>query len=290
MSVILAASSLGLIYVGSLYVWKSKHDRDSPHTIRRRFLSAGLTVCVAPLVVWAVSTGRPDHPIFGVARGGHTLWEGLGVRSPGLLNATLYPLALTIVLFAGPLVASCSAKHAWLRFRSMLHYWRWSNQTMDWIAWRNYVVAPFTEEFTFRACMLPILLGQYSTESSVLFSPTLFGIAHFHHMIERIRTHGQPLKDAFVISLFQFGYTTVFGIYSAYLFVRTGHVTACVVVHAFCNYMGFPDFGEVLSHPSPLKRLALAGAYVGGLTAFCFLLKPMTEPSLYKNDVFLWSP
>ena len=39
MSVILAASSLGLLYVGSLYVWKSAagHDRDSPHTIRRRY-------------------------------------------------------------------------------------------------------------------------------------------------------------------------------------------------------------------------------------------------------------
>jgi len=126
-------------------------------------------------------------------------------------------------------------------------------------------------------------------KTSVLFSPTLFGIAHFHHMIERIRTNGLPVKDAFVISLFQFAYTTVFGIYSAYLFVRTGHLAACVLVHAFCNYMGFPDFGEVLSHQSLTKRLTLAGAYVGGLVAFCFLLNPMTEPSLYSNDIFLWS-
>ena len=85
--------------------------------------------------------------------------------------------------------------------------------------------------------MLPILLGRYSARSSVLFSPALFGIAHFHHMIERIRTHGQSVQSAFVISLFQFAYTTVFGVYSAYVFVRTGHVAACVVIHAFCNYM-----------------------------------------------------
>ena len=51
--------------------------------------------------------------------------------------------------------------------------------------------------------MLPILLGRYSTTNSVLFSPTLFGIAHFHHMIERIRTHNVPVKDAFAISFFQ---------------------------------------------------------------------------------------
>ena len=31
----------------------------------------------------------------------------------------------------------------------------------DWIWWRNHVVAPFSEEFTFRACMVPVLLGEF---------------------------------------------------------------------------------------------------------------------------------
>ena len=116
----------------------------------------------------------------------------------------------------------------------------------------------------------------------------------------------------------QFTYTTVFGVYSAYLFVRTGHLASCVAVHAFCNYMvritvhslcqhwprpkkchyviwesfgfqGFPDFSEVLTHREPSKRLALSAAYVAGLAAFFFLLNPMTEPSLYSNQVFQWS-
>jgi len=285
MSVILAASSLGLLYVGSLYVWKSAagHDRDSPHTIRRRFLSAGLTVCIAPIVVLAVVRGDTHHPVFSK----HSLWTGIGVRTSGLLNACVLPLALTVVLFAGPLVTSLAAGNAYLRLRSKIYFWQQS--LTDWILWRNYVVAPFTEEFTFRACMLPILLGRYSTTNSVLFSPTLFGIAHFHHMIERIRTHNVPIKDAFAISFFQFTYTTVFGVYSAYLFVRTGHLASCVAVHAFCNYMGFPDFSEVLTHREPSKRLALSAAYVAGLAAFFFLLNPMTEPSLYSNQVFQWS-
>ena len=37
-------------------------------------------------------------------------------------------------------------------------FWRQSAQ--DWIWWRNHVVAPFSEEFTFRACMVPVLLGE----------------------------------------------------------------------------------------------------------------------------------
>jgi prenyl protein peptidase len=50
--------------------------------------------------------------------------------------------------------------------------------------------------------MLPILLGYYSPHGAVLVSPLFFGIAHFHHMIERIRK-GQDLQTAFFISSFQ---------------------------------------------------------------------------------------
>ena len=39
-------------------------------------------------------------------------------------------------------------------------YWRRSIR--DWKWWRNHVVAPFSEEFTFRACMLPMLLRHYT--------------------------------------------------------------------------------------------------------------------------------
>ena len=90
-----------------------------------------------------------------------------------------------------------------------------------------------------------------------------------HHMIERIRK-GQDIQTAVMISLFQASfrnlfphagkfelmcsrfqstYTTIFGMYSAFLFVRTGHIAAPVVAHGFCNFMGFPDFNELLNHP-----------------------------------------
>jgi prenyl protein peptidase len=101
--------------------------------------------------------------------------------------------------------------------------------------------------------MLPILLGYYTTSGAVIMSPFFFGIAHFHHMIERIR-RGQDIQTAFFISSFQFAYTTIFGMYSALLFVRTGHLASCVVVHGFCNFMGFPDLVELV-HQEPKKRL-----------------------------------
>lgn len=115
-------------------------------------------------------------------------------------------------------------------------------------------------------------------------SPLFFGIAHFHHMIERIRG-GQDLKTAFFISSFQFGYTTIFGMYSAFLFVRTGHLASCVIVHGFCNFMGFPDLIELL-HQEPKKRIVLSGFFCLGLGVFYKLLLTLTQPSLYSNTIY----
>ena len=64
-------------------------------------------------------------------------------------------------------------------------YWRECLGDLIW--WRNHAVAPFTEEYTFRACMMPILLGYYTPKGAVLVAPLFFGVAHLHHMIERIR-------------------------------------------------------------------------------------------------------
>jgi len=85
--------------------------------------------------------------------------------------------------------------------------------------------------------------------------------------------------------MFQFTYTTIFGMYSAYLFVRTGHFAAPFIVHAYCNFMGFPDFGEVINS-EPKKRLILSILFCTGLILFYFLLELMTTPDWYSNDIY----
>ena len=134
--------------------------------------------------------------------------------------------------------------------------------------------------------MLPIMLGSFSPQTSVYTSPWLFGIAHFHHMIERMR-NGLSFTDAFMISSFQLTYTTIFGIYSAFLYIRTGHLASCIIVHTFCNSMGFPDLMEVYYQP-PLRRAFFSLAYVAGLGTFIKLLPLLTDPALYANDIFRW--
>lgn len=80
-------------------------------------------------------------------------------------------------------------------------------------------------------------------------------------------------------------YTTVFGAYSAFLFVRTGHFAAPCIAHAFCNHMGFPDFPAVMTYKNPHK-LIVSLFFVVGLFLWCLLLSPVTNPSIYGNNLF----
>lgn len=103
-------------------------------------------------------------------------------------------------------------------------------------------------------------------------------------MIERLRT-GMEKKTAIIISFFQFFYTSIFGIYSAFLFVRTGHFVAPFIVHAFCNHMGFPDIHELINQREP-KRFIFMVLYVLGLVSWILLLPTMTDPTWFDNQQF----
>lgn len=263
---------LGLSYVASLYVWRSNLDRDHPDTIKRRFISAAFMTIVSPVFVYMF--GSPEL----LAK--YPLTEIIGLRWPGLVQASIFPLVLTMVLFLGPTVMLLCDD----RFRVYCVPMFWRQSLRDWIWWRNHVVAPFSEEFTFRACMVPVLLGYYTHQQAIIISPLFFGVAHFHHMVERIRK-GQDIFTSFLVSVFQFTYTTVFGMYSALLFVKTGHFAAPFLVHAYCNFMGFPDFGEV-ANSEPRKRMFLIVMFVSGALAFYLLLDRFTVVSWYSNMVY----
>jgi len=45
----------------------------------------------------------------------------------------------------------------------------------DLIWLRNYVVAPISEEFTFRACIIPLLLQRFQPITTILICPVFFG-------------------------------------------------------------------------------------------------------------------
>ncbi|XP_046631098.1 CAAX prenyl protease 2-like [Daphnia pulicaria] len=262
---------LASVYVGSLYIWKSNEDRNHPKTVIRRFISAFCMLFVAPVIVYVtLKYMKPQESI--------DLLTLLGLRWNGLLLAIFVPVILTSVLFLGPITSSFF-DGSW---KDLFSAECWKNNLHDILWIRNQIVAPISEEFTFRACMLPQLLKCYSNSQAVLVSPLFFGVGHFHHMVERWR-QGMPLAQSLLLSCFQFAYTTLFGMYAAFLFIRTGNVAAPCVAHAFCNVMGFPDFGEI-GRLNGWKRIVLASAFVVGLLGWYFLLWPLTEPTLYDNN------
>ncbi|XP_005089152.1 CAAX prenyl protease 2 [Aplysia californica] len=275
---ILLCFFFAVLYVGSLYVWgatiKDK-SRDHPDVIKRRFLSVASVCAIAPVLLWTVAS--PSDKVHA-----NTLLEWLGIRFWGFIPACIVPLFLTMVLFLGPL----SLHYLDGVFSLYLESKYWTNSVKNYVWLRNHIVAPLSEEFIFRACMLPVLLPRLGEGWSILLCPLFFGVAHFHHMIEKVVHSQQDVSEAFKQSLFQLGYTTVFGAYSAFLFLRTGHLMAPVIAHAFCNHMGFPSFGEVMGYPSPTRHRLIA-LFVLGLVSWLLLLYPLTSPLLYSNDVYV---
>lgn len=263
---------IAVIYVASLYVWQSNHDRDHPSTIKRRFFSVFVVMLISPVFVMTLSCDAVFQK--------YSMWEIMGFRLEGLVTAIGLPLVLTAILFLGPL--SGTLTNGLWRVYSEPMYWLSAVQNLKWL--RNHLVAPLSEEFTFRACMLPLLLQTFKPHTAMLITPLLFGLAHLHHIKERLQ-NGTPLRIVLTVSFFQFFYTTIFGIYSAYLFVRTGHFAAPFVAHAFCNHMGFPDFQEVLSQ-SDRRKVIFIGLYVLGLVGWIVLLPTLTTPSWYANNLF----
>lgn len=184
------------------------------------------------------------------------------------------------VLFLGPLM-QLAMDCPWsfmdgIRVAFDPWFWMLCFSDMRWL--RNQVVAPLTEELVFRACMLPMLVPCTSPSAAIFTCPLFFGVAHFHHVIELLRFRQGTLSGIFLSAVFQFSYTAVFGAYTAFIFIRTGHLVGPVLCHSFCNYMGFPAISTAMEHP---HRITVLSSYLLGVLLFLLFLFPFTDPSYY---------
>lgn len=102
--------------------------------------------------------------------------------------------------------------------------------------------SPITEELVFRSLLVPLHLVSHLSPARLIFlTPLYFGIAHVHHFYEYSLTHPHtPLLPALVRSLVQFAYTTVFGWYATFIFLRTASLPAVILAHSYCNWCGLP--------------------------------------------------
>jgi prenyl protein peptidase len=163
---------------------------------------------------------------------------------------------------------------------------------------------PVSEELIWRSLTISIhILARFSAKQIIFLTPLYFGIAHVHHLYEfRITNPGTPLFVAVARSLFQFTYTSLFGFFAAFVFLRTGNVYPAILTHTFCNWVGLPRFygrvgvqaGEPISPPSagesqgdesPLQDKGIIWTViyyiilVAGAVGFYKQLFPLTESS-----------
>ncbi|KAF7558636.1 hypothetical protein G7046_g5511 [Stylonectria norvegica] len=277
-----------LVYVVPLYFSAATRpsptrSRDAPEAIRARIRVVSLSTAVCSLVTLALLSSHAaiatPHP-----------WHLMGYWPLGLVDA-LRAILLTALLFAAPLYECLVIDGAW---RTWLHLEPLKNLWVDWPTWRNMVAGPITEECLFRSAGVPLLLRAGAGLTGTIFlSPLVFGLAHLHHFYEFRVTHPRtPLLVAIARSLLQLSYTSLFGAYATFLFLRTGSLLAVILVHAFCNCMGLPRvwghvepfwlFGQDSDSEEGASSLSIWTALyyvllVGGLVAWWQNLYSLTE-------------
>lgn len=278
-----------IVFVGALYLLVPKRvrqlNRDDPIQIQWRSLSTFL-VCLGACFVYPYFFCQDeivdfkDDNAFSMLR--------ILLRPT---NSVLGVLLHTIVLYTGPIVVRLtylykSTKQQRINdgtsyltqvytkiikptFTSFVRGPFVSSQEERWKNIRNFIVAPSTEEIFFRGCMVPCLLSSGMSILKVTWvSPLFFGVAHVHHAIIRL-SKGERLFTVLLITIFQFAYTTLFGSYASYAFIRTGSVVSVIISHSFCNWMGLPDLSFVKRrHYLYEYRIPLLLSYLAGICGF----------------------
>jgi prenyl protein peptidase len=170
---------------------------------------------------------------------------------------TARSMLLVAILFAGPLFEQGIVDRHWKHWIQASHL---QETLSSWMGYRNYVVVgfrhllfctpidveqgPVSEEIIWRSMVIPLhILANISGKNIVFITPLYFGIAHLHHLYEFRLTHPHtPMLLAIFRSLFQFTYTSLFGFFAAFVFLRTGNVWSAILAHSFCNWLGLPRF------------------------------------------------
>ncbi|KAK3816881.1 MAG: hypothetical protein J3R72DRAFT_45751 [Linnemannia gamsii] len=300
------------IFVGSLYLFPVKKqvpawgnlsdlrdrnqahpqvrlDRDHPLVIKQRIKGIFFTSVLVTIYLWVVfslSGAIPsDQPTSSRIRAFLQLL-GLTVPAHGViqwLHHIFTPLALVAVLFLGSLCMMLIDGE--LPFQARF-YWRNHVQNVcEWIGIRNYIVGPIAEEYIFRACMVSITAMSGASPKAMIFGlPLVFGVAHLHHgyesFVKKGRTRQAAMQSA-IITLVQLAYTSIFGWFATFLFLRTSSLLAPCLCHSFCNLMGFPDLSNMQYYGRWKSCIYLAFGL--GIILFALLLGPFTSPSLYGN-------
>ncbi|KAJ4705192.1 CAAX prenyl protease 2 [Melia azedarach] len=284
----IACASMALFYVAILYaptlILRLPPPSSLKHYLIRRFICAAISSIVSLIFSAFILSIRSKEA--------SNISSVYGIRGDHMWQAVVFPLFLTSLMYAGSLVLKFlllvnsrttnlsnggRLSFDFIKSVPQIFLGQIFSITFNVLAWRTYVVAPLTEELVFRACMIPLLLcGGFKIYTVIFLCPIFFSLAHLNHLMEIYSSQNFSVLKASMIVGLQLGYTVVFGWYASFLFIRTGHLVAPLVAHAFCNYMGLPVLFA-------RRRGLVSVAFVAGMVGFVRILFPITRPDLYND-------
>ncbi|KDQ12107.1 hypothetical protein BOTBODRAFT_134995 [Botryobasidium botryosum FD-172 SS1] len=250
--------------------------RNHPSVIKARLRAAVISTCLCCFVVmallWQINSREASLK---------RALTVLGLLPSNLSLRTILPHLIAPLLYTGPLYSHFLSSY--LPFQRNWSFQRDVKELIgSWQGLRNFIVAPITEEIVFRSCIVSVALhADISFTRIVFLTPLWFGAAHIHHAYETYITGGRTslaLKRAIIMSGAQLTYTTLFGWYTTYLFLRTRSIYPPITAHIFCNVMGIPTPASDV-HVHPTKKAAIWGTHILGIIGFVAALKPWTASS-----------
>lgn len=297
-SLILTSGYVGVLYLRKKTRPSNENLRDDRSVMIERMKSICVyTIIVVFLFVPFVLVFENAYDTYYQASATLRILWGWSVQSPDFIGeAELYfgivldcfkALGLVSILFIGPLIdlfyfekletalTLNQTQSFWAHLPKMI-YDDIKTQVATVSGLRNFIIGPITEEFVFRSGILALHLATGVSQSYMIFAtPLYFGVAHLHHAYEMVLEGNYQPQVIFFICGFQLLYTTIYGWFAGFLFLRMGSIWPPIVVHMFCNFMGTPSFGEIGTNKTHtwIYRFLL----VVGIVGFYYFLFPLTK-------------
>ncbi|CAD8059996.1 unnamed protein product [Paramecium primaurelia] len=199
------------------------------------------------------------------------------------LNSILYPLICNTFLFLGPIYNSILEKY--LKNEGFVNKFN-ENPFKDDRMLIRIVLAPLLEEITFRALFYQNAENQYQYR---LLSSILFSLAHSHKFFSffkkerkfrslynyketnKIQNFKTCFTKALLTTLFILMFTFIFGFYAASVFLKTRSLISVILLHSYCNYLGFPKLKQIFSN-TKVNIIKILVVYFVGLVFFYYFI------------------
>lgn len=251
-SLFVSASYVLGVYATSINVNDYRSGRDDPQVIRQRMGRITIiSILNLFLVPWILCHfGSADSMRDAV------LHLGLWPHHLSYLFEALRALLLIGLLYVGPIIDSLLY---YLFVPSGNPFQDFKEELNNIWGFRNYIFAPVTEEIFYTSmilnCYMLLPHEEVTQLKLVWFTPFFFGLAHLHHAYETYRNSRTTMATVILTTALQVTYTTLFGCLTNCVFLKTGgNLWSCIILHAFCNLMGFPEPSQLTIYYTDVRK------------------------------------